>query len=99
MAALTFKSAFDVLIGDADLGHVVQVAGVRAAQDIFTAEAATPGKRTALATLVLANPAAYQTTWLFVCGTDPTIVAAGQRPTDPQILTAIKAAWSAVAGT
>jgi len=99
MAALTFKSAFDVLIGDADLGHVVQVAGVRAAQDIFTAESGTPSKRTALATAVLANPAAYQSVWLFVCGVDPTIVAAGVRPTDAQILAAIKAAWSAVAGT
>jgi len=99
MAALTYQTAYDGAVADANLGHRVVVAAVRAAQDIFTAESGTPTKRTALCTTVLANPTALQSTWLLACATDPTIVAAGVTPTDAQILTAIKNIWSAVAGT
>lgn len=99
MAALTYQSAYDGAVADANLGHRVQVAATRAALDIFTAESGTPTKRTALATTVLASPVSLVTTWLLVCATDPTIVAAGVSPSDVQILAAIKAAWSAVAGT
>lgn len=99
MAAFTYQSAYDGAVSDANIGHRVTVAAVKAAQDIFTAESATPNRRTALATAVLANPVALQTTWLLILATDPTIVAAGVNPTDAQILTAIKNAWSAVAGT
>ena len=99
MAAFTFQSAYDGAVSDANVGHRVVVAAVKAAQDIWAAESSTPTKRTALCTTVLNNPTGLLQSWLLVCATDPTIVTAGVLPTDAQILTAIKNAWSAMAGT
>lgn len=99
MPALTYQSAYDGAVADANLAHRVEVGVVQAAREIFTAESATPSKRTALATAVLNGPAMLIHTWVLICATDPTIVAAGVLPTDAQILAAVKAAWSAVAGT
>lgn len=97
MPALTYQSAYDGAVADANLGHRVTVAAVKAAQDIY-AEVSPAAARKALCTTVLSSPVALNATWLLVCATDPAIVAAGVTPTDPQILTAIKNAWNAVAG-
>lgn len=98
MAALTYQSAYDGAVADANLGHRVQVASVRAALDVWAAQAGAANKQTALCSAVCVNPPQYVTTWLLVCATDPTIVAGGVTPTDAQILTAIKNAWPTVAG-
>lgn len=96
--ALTYQSAFDGAVADANLGHRVQVASVRAALDVWATLSGVAGPQTKLCTLVLQQPSTYITTWLLVCATDAAIVAGGVTPTDPQILTAIKAAWPMVAG-
>jgi hypothetical protein len=98
VAAFTYQSAYDGAVADANLGHRVQVASVRAALDIWTAQSGAANKQTALCTAVTLNPAQYMVTWLLVCGTDPTIVAGGVSPTDAEILAAIKNAWPTVAG-
>ncbi len=99
MAAFTYKSLYDGIANDGDIAHRVEVAAVKAAVDIFTAESGTPNKRTALATLVANNPTNYVHDFTMLCGVDATIFAAGTTPTDAQLLAAVKAAWTLVAGT
>src|SRR5262245_22305744 len=99
MPPLTYQTAYDGAVADANLAHRVQVGSVQAARDKWAEFPGVTNTQTTLATAVLKNSAQYVSTWMLVCATDPTIVAAGSLPTDAQILAAIKSAWPIVAGT
>ena len=101
--AINFQQIYETISSVTAIRNRIAVASMKAALDIYTAEAAsaTPNSknpRVDLATAVARSPQQYAEQFAILCGLDSTVQSVGLAVTDAQLVTAIKSVWDLMAG-
>src|SRR5512143_3497608 len=91
----TYREIWDTIAAMTEIRHVVAVASMQAAWNIWQAEHDTPGPRTDLATLVARQPTHYAEQFAIAAG----MMGLTPESTDAEFVTAIETVWDIFAGS